>query len=211
MISGAQESAATTTISSRDGALEIKTNNDQPQVHQRPLILLQDNQDMPSLTMTDQGSRLWGSFLIRMCFFGIIVANAREMMIWVVATLLPDLNTHPSTTIALSDTSSRTVTHPFIRIFWNRKLEKSPGESAERHWLLKPPNIIILQCRLRKPPNKSAEQHWLRKPPNISMQQCRLQIQRPTETIDSILNVGATAANAAISRNLPNLSQSAGN
>ena len=108
-----------------------------PQVHQRPPVMLRDNHEMPSLTMTDQGSRLlWGNFLVWMGFFGIIVANARDIVIWVAATLLPNFNIHPSTTISLSDTLSITVTYPFIRIVWNRKLRKPPDKSTEQHWIL---------------------------------------------------------------------------
>ena len=115
---------------------------------------LGNNSDMPSATIADQGSLLWGSFL-ELSFFGIIIAHARVMILLALTTLLPNLNVDNSATML----SSSAATYPAAHIIWERPHRKPPDKSAEQYWLRKPPNINILQCRPRKPPDKLTEQH----------------------------------------------------
>ena len=124
-------------------------------------MILGSDSKMPSTKIADQGSLLWGSFL-ELSFFGIIIAHARVIILLVLTTLLPNLNVDNSATML----SSAAVIYLPARIIWEWLNRKPPDKSAEQHWLLKPPNINILQCRPRKPPDISTEQHWLRKPHN---------------------------------------------
>ena len=116
-------------------------------------MMIGSDSEMPSATIANQGSLLWGSFL-ELSFFGIIIAHTRVIILLVLTTLLPNLNVDNSAAML----SSGAVIYLPARIIWEWPHRKPPDKSAEQYWLRKPPNIHIFQCRPRKPPDKSAEQ-----------------------------------------------------
>ena len=152
MISGARASAATTTISSRDGALGIKTNNDPelppPRSQRRPptKFIGDDLLSRPSAAMALSGFSVSENFhliaiLLWMHFAHDIATVMQEILL--ITSILD------KTMVSLtSDSWNLSI----ARIVWNRKLRKPPDESAEQHWLRKPPNIYNRKYRLLNPP-----------------------------------------------------------
>ena len=152
MISGARASAATTTISSRDGALGIKTNNDPelppPRSQRRPptKFIGDDLLSRPSAGMALSGFSVSENFHLIAIMLWMYFAHgiATEMQEILLITSIVD-----KTMVSLTPDSWNLS---IARIVWNRKLQKPPNESAERHWLRKPPNIVIRKCWLLNPP-----------------------------------------------------------
>ena len=80
---------------------------------------------MPLATTADQGSLLWGSFLLGISFLGIIIAHVRDVVIFIIVFLRPDLDVDHSAAMSSSDPLNLSVT----RIVWKQKPRKPPDKS----------------------------------------------------------------------------------